>query len=92
VSLCAGYANRADGIFVVPPPHMVASCPVATELLLHQEAVTPKRIDFRLQKTGSKAFLNEFCKPNPIQEGFLRHFAEQKTIQDPLGRHFWNQK
>jgi hypothetical protein len=92
VSLCEGYANRADRIFIVPPPRIVASCPFANELLLQQGAASQKRIDFRLQKSGSKAFLNQCCKPNPVQEGFLRHLAEQKTVQDHSVHHFAEQK
>jgi hypothetical protein len=92
VSLCAGYANHADRIFIVPPPLMVAPCPVANDRLAQQGAATQKRIDFRLQKTVSEAFLNEFCKPNSVQEGFLRHFAEQKILQDGSVHHFSEQK
>ena len=92
VSLCAGYANRADCIFDLPPPRMVPSCPVANECLPNKEAASQKCIDFRLQKIGSKAFLNQFCKPNPVQEGFLRHFSEQKAIQVRSVHHFSEQK
>jgi hypothetical protein len=88
VSLCAGYSNRADRIFVVPLPRNLASCPVVNERLLQKGAASQKRIDFRLQKIGSIAFLNQFCKPNPVQEGFLHHFGEPKTIQDRSVHHF----
>ena len=54
-------------------------------------AASQNRIDLRLQKTGSTAWLNEFCKPNPVQEGYLRHFAEQKIIQPRWLRHFSEQ-
>jgi hypothetical protein len=92
LSLCAGYANCADRIFVVPPPLMVASCPFANDRLLQKGAASQKRIDFRLQKSGSIAFLNEYRKPNPVQEGFLHHFAEQKTVQDRSVHHFSEQR
>jgi hypothetical protein len=71
---------------------MVASCPVANERLHQQGAASQKRIDFRRQKIGSKAFLNQFCKPNPVQEGFLRHLAEQKILQVRSVRHLAEQK
>jgi hypothetical protein len=92
VSLCAGQSNRADRIFSVPRLRIVASCPFWNHRLAQKGAVSQKRIDFRLQKTGSKAFLNQFCKPNPVQEGFLRHFAEQKILQVRSVHHFSEQK
>jgi hypothetical protein len=92
LSLCAVYDNRADRFFIVLPPRIVASCPFLNDRLAQKGAVSQKRIGLRLQKTGSKAFLNQFCKPNPVQEGFLRHFAERKILQVRSVHHFSEQK
>jgi hypothetical protein len=92
VSLCAGQANHADRIFIVLRFRIVASSPFTNECLLQQGAALQKCIDFLLQKIGSKAFLNQFCKPNPVQEGFLRHFSEQKLLQVRCFNHLSERK
>jgi len=87
-----GSLGHHDRIFIVPQPRMIASCPVANDLLPQQRAASQKRIDFRLQKIGSKAFLNHFCKPNSVQEGFLHHFAETKNLSSSLSAPFCGTK